>query len=180
MMKSCWTCHQEKALSEFTRDKAKRDGLSGRCAQCSRTANAAANKDRVKARARVKRYRDAHPEWEAQRRAADRDASRLRLKKWAAENKERNDLHVYTKTARRRAKRLQATPAWANGFFISEAYRLAKLRNKTTGIKWEVDHFYPLVSPVVCGLHVEQNLRVIPAVMNRAKKNKIMEDRAHG
>lgn len=173
--KICWTCHQEKPLALFTKDKAKRDGFSGRCAECSRKANRAANLDRVKSRARVRRYRDAHPDWEAARRIADREASAIRLKKWAEENKEKHRLHIYNKTARRRATRLNATPSWANHFFIKEAYHLAKLRTEATGFKWHVDHILPLNSPIVCGLHVEHNLQVIPAVVNRQKGNKLEE-----
>ena len=77
-------------------------------------------------------------------------------------------------TALRRAQKKNATPSWANRFFIREAYHLAKLRTEMTGFKWEVDHIYPLQSDVVCGLHVEHNLQVIPAVMNRSKGNRVM------
>lgn len=65
-----------------------------------------------------------------------------------------------------------AMPKWANSFFIEEAYLLATLRSRLTGFKWEVDHEVPLVHPLVCGLHTEQNLRVIPAVENRRKGNR--------
>jgi hypothetical protein len=61
------------------------------------------------------------------------------------------------------------TPRWANRFFISEIYRLAKLRTKLLGIPHEVDHVVPLRGKNVCGLHVEQNLRVVQKVTNRAK-----------
>lgn len=73
--------------------------------------------------------------------------------------------------ARRKATKLQATPAWANKFFIEEAYSLARLRTKCTGIKWSVDHIVPLISKKVCGLHVEHNLAVIPASENSRKSN---------
>lgn len=65
-----------------------------------------------------------------------------------------------------------ATPAWANQFFVEEAYSLAALRSRTTGVRWEIDHIVPLVHPLVCGLHVETNLRVILAVENRRKGNR--------
>lgn len=60
-------------------------------------------------------------------------------------------------------------PAWANDFFIKEIYDLARRRTLVTGFAWEVDHVIPLQSKLVCGLHVEQNLRVIPKVDNRKK-----------
>lgn len=76
-------------------------------------------------------------------------------------------------TAKRRATKLNATPKWANKFFIQEAYRMSRLRTKMLGIKHEVDHKVPLQHPLVCGLHVEQNLQVIPMVHNRSKGNRI-------
>lgn len=80
------------------------------------------------------------------------------------------------KKADRRSKKLQATPAWANRFFMSEAYHLAQLRTKATGIAWAVDHIVPLNSRYVCGLHVEHNLAVIPARANSSKGNRYWPD----
>jgi hypothetical protein len=71
---------------------------------------------------------------------------------------------------------LKATPAWANKFFITEAYHLAKLREKICGGKWHVDHIVPLKSAIVCGLHVENNLRVIPGAENSVKGNRHWPD----
>ena len=69
--------------------------------------------------------------------------------------------------------RKRAMPAWANDFFIKEAYVLAKLREVATGLKWHVDHIVPLTSNKVCGLHCEQNLQVITMAENMAKGNRI-------
>jgi hypothetical protein len=71
-----------------------------------------------------------------------------------------------------RAAKLRANVNWANEFFIREIYDLAQLRSKATGIKWHVDHIVPLKSKIVCGLHVENNLQVIPAIANVLKSNK--------
>lgn len=57
-----------------------------------------------------------------------------------------------------------------------EAYHLAKLREKTTGFKWHVDHLIPLNGKSVCGLHTWNNLAVIPAVLNLSKGNKEMPE----
>lgn len=98
----------------------------------------------------------------------ERDAARKRAYRLA--NKEKvNALSAY-----HRALRLQATPKWANKFFISEAYHLATLRTKMFGFPWHVDHVIPLKSYVVCGLHVESNLQVIPGRQNQSKGNSVM------
>ena len=73
--------------------------------------------------------------------------------------------------SRRKAKKLQAAPEWANQFFIEEIFHLARLRTKAFGYPWHVDHIVPLKHKLVCGLHCEQNLQVIPATENLKKNN---------
>lgn len=129
-----------------------------------------------------------------------------RYKKWRIENRERNlnnkkdyyekNKQVFidkakvwikahpqyqqktnaAKCAKRRAARINSCPLWANSFFIREIYDLAKRRTKCTGIPWHVDHIVPLRSKFVCGLHVEQNLQVIPAIQNFKKGNRSWPD----
>lgn len=73
----------------------------------------------------------------------------------------------------------KATPKWANQFFIEEIYDLAARRTaiKAGGIeRWSVDHIVPIISKIVCGLHVENNLRVIPASENSVKGNRFWPD----
>lgn len=76
------------------------------------------------------------------------------------------------RVVKRNAQKLKAHPKWANDFFIEEAYHLAALRTKMLGFKWHVDHIVPLQSKFVCGLHVENNLRVIPGAENLGKGNR--------
>lgn len=55
-------------------------------------------------------------------------------------------------------------------FVVKEIYNLAVLRSNTTGIKWDVDHIIPLNKG---GRHAIDNLQVIPASINRSKKDKL-------
>lgn len=100
-----------------------------------------------------------------------REKNRERYEANQAAWRERVSHRRCAQAALRRAGIPQAMPAWANRFFISEAYRLAKLRSRLTGIQWHVDHIVPLNSEIVCGLHVENNLQVIPAAVNLRKQN---------
>lgn len=115
------------------------------------------------------------------------DAAKASAKIWAANNPEkrrqisaswrgRNKDAVNFWDATRNAAEKNATPVWANEFFMAEAYHLAKLREKICGGKWHVDHIVPLQSKLVCGLHVEHNLQVIPASDNIRKSNRYWPD----
>ena len=64
------------------------------------------------------------------------------------------------------------TPRWANLEKIDEIYAERDYLIETTGEKYEVDHVIPRNHPLVCGLHVETNLRVITKTENNLKLNK--------
>lgn len=67
--------------------------------------------------------------------------------------------------------RILATPPWACFNAIRAVYREADRLTAATGIKHQVDHIVPLNHPRVCGLHVDWNLRAIPAGPNMSKGN---------
>ena len=75
------------------------------------------------------------------------------------------------KTWDRKAVHRNARPLWANIEAIKNIYVTAKELTKSTGIKYEVDHVIPIKHPLVCGLHVENNLQIIPENENRVKSN---------
>ena len=56
-------------------------------------------------------------------------------------------------------------------WLIKEVYELAQLRTKLFGFSWHVDHIIPLKGKLVSGLHVIENLQVIPGIENIIKKN---------
>ncbi|MFY2658285.1 hypothetical protein ACOTC5_30260 [Achromobacter xylosoxidans] len=130
------------------------------------------NKEQVKAS--VSNYRNVNREVIAEklraRRKSDPDfvaAGNERLKAW----KKRNPDKVNAQTAKRYAHKLRALPSWADLKDIADIYALARLRTELTGIEWHVDHTVPLNSPLVCGLHCEANLQIIPAGPNISKGN---------
>lgn len=79
------------------------------------------------------------------------------------------------KIARRVAQKALC-PAWANRAAIVEIYKFARQQTKALGEVHSVDHIVPLKHPLVCGLHVEHNLRVIPQRENASKGNRWWPD----
>lgn len=80
------------------------------------------------------------------------------------------------KAASRRAAKLQATPKWASEALILAIYEECQLRAEETGIPQHVDHVVPLISDIVCGLHCEDNLQILPALENLSKGNRHWPD----
>lgn len=157
-MKLCTSCNKELSKAEFYKKSSAKDGLYPLCKSCTKEKNSS--------------YYIEHKE-----------QSRLNSLKWKQSNKElhctmvaewrKNNLHKHAaKENRRRFAKKQASPSWANKFFIEEIYHLAMLKTKMAGIEWHVDHIIPLKSDVVCGLHCEFNLQVIPAIENIKKSNR--------
>lgn len=68
-----------------------------------------------------------------------------------------------------------AQPIWADREAIRATYKAAAKRREQ-GDDVEVDHIVPLRNPLVCGLHVPYNLRVITKAHNAARSNNVWPD----
>lgn len=165
-MKICTCCKEDKELSEFSKSCRTKSGYNFQCKECIKIAKAdwkSRNLEFALSQARIysAEYRKKKPKQVAKAYA-----------NWAKKNRP----YLNDKDARRKAKKINATPNWSNDFFIKEAYHLAKLRTKLLGIEYQVDHIVPLVSDKVSGLHNEHNLQVIPASVNHSKGNRWWPD----
>jgi hypothetical protein len=136
----------------------------------------ARNRDKVLACARKlqARWRATHRRLAVRRSLASRakkaEVYKAYNRKWRKDNAAR----CRAKYKRYMAKKLNATPAWADESQIERVYQLCSRRNarKTRGVRWHVDHIVPLQSKRVCGLHVHVNRRVIPGALNISKGNR--------
>jgi hypothetical protein len=70
----------------------------------------------------------------------------------------------------------RATPGWVDWDAIEQVYQESSRLTADTGVLHHVDHVIPLKGKTVCGLHVHNNLRAVPADVNRRKANKLLED----
>ena len=145
------------------------DKPPGRCETCRREAakfreakrrgkRQYTDETRAGAAARARRYRS---EEALERREARLAACRERSRQWRkAKPGHRNFL---VKSAKAAVK--IRTPKWADLEEIRLIY-------ESCPSGWHVDHVIPLRGTLVSGLHVESNLRPIPARVNLSKKHK--------
>ena len=155
--KTCTKCKEEKALDQFYK-RANRDAYHSWCKQCKHESSKKWNA----------KNKQKHSELNSAWYEANKEKHLANSKKWYNANKSRK---LETTTAREARCKL-ATPAWADRELIKELYALAQKLTEQTGIPHEVDHVIPLQGKNVSGLHVPENLQVIPASENRRKSNK--------
>lgn len=130
---------------------------SAKCVACDREYKARAYAEN--AEAFKKRTRD----WRACNLERARASDRIRNNR-----KDRTTLYAETyraNTAKRRASKLNATPAWADHAGIKAFYAACPKG-------YQVDHIVPLQGETVCGLHVLDNLQYLPESTNKSKGNR--------
>lgn len=159
MLKTCSHCHAAKPLGAFNKHPHARFGVGNKCRECAK----AYNRAHYKANASV--FIERATEWRKENTELHNAHTRASKKAGRVKHAAR----INADNAMRREEVRRATPPWANKFFIAEAYHIAKVREKMLGGSWHVDHIIPLRGKTVCGLHVENNLQVIPASVNLKK-----------
>jgi 5-methylcytosine-specific restriction endonuclease McrA len=91
--------------------------------------------------------------------------------------KQNPDLYKAFNSVRKRRHK-NATPPWITQEqkeAIKGLYLHAMRLTKITGERYVVDHIIPLINPIICGLHVPWNLRVITQEENLLKSNKLID-----
>jgi hypothetical protein len=192
-MKLCCKCKTNKLFEDFYANKRMKDGRNTFCISCHKADNIVRKvKNRknaefnIKELAYKKEYRaktieqrkEYMKEWHfknSTQQITYRKQYRLDNPAYFQEYAKANKHKLNARTRKRQAAKIQRTPAWltdVDNWMIEEAYELAVLRTKVTGILWEVDHVLPLQGKSVSGLHTPHNLQVIPMAQNRSKLNK--------
>ena len=158
----CKRCGIEKDTSSFGRDKRRATGLTLWCRDCNNEYRRNHyKKDLSKSQALSRKH-------QLQERLSAPERCRERNRIWKRDNKG----WVNADTAKRRAFRLNATVGWADEGYMRDLYEYAKEASEIFGVVFHVDHIVPLINDDVCGLHCEDNLQVLPAVLNLEKSNK--------
>ena len=94
-----------------------------------------------------------------------RQKNKEKLKQYRAEYRAKNAALYAHRSMLRKARILKATPIWVDMEQLQKFYE-----ERPDG--HHVDHVIPLVHPLVCGLHVAENLQYLPASENMSKQNK--------
>lgn len=163
MSKKCFKCNNIKALEKFYKHAQMSDGHLNKCIECTKLDS-------------KQTYKNTPVEKRKSDRLAYSRANPEKKNAWSLKYIKNNPDKVNAQTAKRRAKKLQATPPWLTKEHLKEMlefYKLAKELQWLSEERLEVDHIIPLVSDQVCGLHVPWNLQILPKSVNVRKGNKI-------
>lgn len=165
-VRDCSKCGETKPLSSFNKDKTKPLGLKTYCKSCHRESA------RLYALDKREIYSARASSWYFRNKSKKQEYDAAYRKNYS----DRQILAINAKTNARRRRLRGATPPWANLFFIKEIYEIALLRKRSLGIDFVVDHIIPISSDLVCGLHVEHNLRIVARDENLSKSNRWWPD----
>lgn len=185
----CSNCGKVKPTAEFQSDNNAASGFVRECRECKRKKWQEYNKSKPNWNVeRKKAYRaNGGKEKDIEYYNNNRDKLLARTKQWYLENREKRLLqlklwraanpHILYKNRNKRRKALiQADYSfWNQILFDSVMTKLIKQRLELeliTGQKYHIDHIIPLQGKLVSGLHVWNNLQVIPAFDNTSKGNK--------
>jgi hypothetical protein len=175
-MKFCNKCQTTKDFTDFAIAKNRKDGRHPTCKQCVREyGRKHYSKNKTKIRQDHKEWYEANKKKKLAKDAEWREANKERklytTKVWAQKNKDKRN----SVGAKYRAAKRKGTPEWLTekDYQLIEAkYAMAAWLSDVVGIKYHIDHIVPLNGKNVCGLHVPDNLQIIPAKENLSKGNR--------
>lgn len=164
-MKTCKRCGFEKSFSEFRKNERYKDGYTSWCNECHKQRNSElAKENRERLNIKAAEWRNNNPEKIKEILRNSNIKHKEKRASYAASWSSNNLDKRRATAAKRKAVKLNATPAWASFERINEIYS-----NVPDG--YEVDHIVPLTSNLVCGLHCEFNLQYLTPAENQSKKN---------
>ena len=174
-MKQCSVCQETKPFLSFHKQKSGPSGYRSACKVCRKGEHIdryEADKENWNKKAIA--WREANPVKakiiSSKFREKNREQRNACKQAWVEAN--RGSVNAYN--VKRHAEKLKRTPAWLTESDLDRIkclYQLAAMRTRESDQQWHVDHIIPLQGEFVSGLHVPNNLRVIPALENMRKNN---------
>jgi len=185
--KECKCCEKEKSLSDYQKDKSRKDGLHPYCKPCKKGKTSAATR-----LAGSLRYQATHIKETKARNQDNYQSNKEEIIKQTSAYYYANREHILqhrkirrtlpevkalncAHTNKRRISKTNATPPWFEESKVLEIYKEAQHLTSQDGIRREVDHIVPLQGKHVCGLHCFDNLQILTKDENLRKSNKFGE-----
>lgn len=160
--KKCTRCKEFKELTDFPKNRSKKDGLHDSCKKCHKEYN-------------IKRHHEHKKrlnELRSNRAFKNRKSENIRSLRWAKLNRGK----VNFQTVCFKLKNKGHMPKWLTKeqkMEIKDLYIQAEELGKIFfNRKFHVDHIIPLQGKDVCGLHVPWNLQILTETENKKKGNK--------
>lgn len=156
IQKKCSKCKEVFEIFLFYPCSHSKDGYKGQCKECVKKAvKASAQKHAERVLERNRRYRAKNPE---------------KIKEWKKRDRKTNSVRIHADNSKRRAK--------LKTKLTKEIIQIYALRDffieMSLGEKFHIDHIVPLSKG---GAHELENLRVIPAIDNLRKADKILTNK---
>lgn len=120
----------------------------------------------------TKRWRSSNNDRRADYARQYNKSNRAKTRQWAANYKSRHKAKVLSDVRARQISKKRRTPKWVDKKALEVIYRAAEIASVTFDFAVHVDHVVPLHGRTVSGLHVHNNLRLLPAADNMSKRNK--------
>lgn len=175
--KICSVCGEDKFFEDYYSRKDRRIGIRPQCKECSKELRIKQEKNNPENHVKenqkfyfnhIEKMKEIRKERYWQNAEKYREDTNL----WRKLNPEK----VKLKAQGMRHHLRKVTPPWADKAKIREIYKKARKMTVTTGINYHVDHIIPLNGKLVMGLHVHENLRIIPAHENLVKSNNFIPE----
>lgn len=154
----------------------------GSCVECMREDWAIDNEKR-KGKPKSEAAKAAGRKYYEKNKEAVKARANARPKEETDYQKKKHKLHnpeyYNALTSVRKRRHREATPKWITPeqkLAMRKTYLAAMALTKLSNERYVVDHIYPLISNVVCGLHVPWNLRVMTQMENLRKSNSLPDD----
>lgn len=162
--KTCYSCKQTKAKSNFHLHKMMRDGCLNICKVCFYDGQ------------KKRRLENPNSRKQEHDRLRDRLGHMTRQEYFAKRllNAKGRKASSNQYAHRRRLKLEKFEFTELDQFVFNEATNLKELRKKATGFDWHIDHIVPLNHKNACGLHNAYNFQVVPAKWNLTKRHSNM------
>ncbi len=168
LTKTCSKCGEIKSLDTFPIQKGGRYGRASMCKACKKEYD-------KKYSGRQKEWYKTNKDTVLSRNIKRREEKASEIKEYFKRYRRINNGYINSLNALNKVKKKLRTPAWLSQSDIEKIkalYQSSARISNCLKIEHHVDHIVPLQGKLVSGLHMFENLRIVPGKLNLQKGNK--------